>query len=100
HIVDKPLRAFAIATAAKVRNEQLGFGFDRRPRPDAPRAINRGFDGRDVFVFRGTETPEFINLNAARLHAANLHVMKARTEAPSVLQELRNRVDPRIRKAR
>jgi hypothetical protein len=62
---------------------QFRVGFDRRPGPNTPRAINRGFHGRDMLVFRGTETPEFIDLNAARLHAANLHVMEARAEAPA-----------------
>jgi hypothetical protein len=87
HIIDKPLRAFAVATADEVGNEQFRIGLDCRPSPGIASTINRIFHRGHVFLFCAGERPEFVNLNATRLHVANLRIMKARTEAPGVLQE-------------
>jgi hypothetical protein len=68
-----------------VGNEQFRVGFDRRPCSGVSSPINRIFHRGHVFLFGAGERPEFVNLDVASLYAANLRVMKARTEAPGIL---------------
>lgn len=100
HILDKPLRAFAIATADKMRNEQFRIGLNRGPCPRIAGAINRRFHIRRVLLLRADERPNFVNLNLARLHAAHLGVMEASAEASGIHKELGDGVDAGIRQAR
>jgi len=51
HIIDKPLRAFAIATADKVGNKQFRVGFDCRPSPGIASPANRVFHRGHVLLF-------------------------------------------------
>jgi len=86
--LDKPFDAFAIATADEMRNQQFRVGFDGGPCPSVSSAIDRIFHRGDILLLGGSERPDFIDLNALGFHAANLCVMEASTEAPSVFQEL------------
>ena len=86
-----PVPLVTVANAPS--DDQLGVGIDRRPGPDVASAFRRGLGGPHVLVLCVAESPDFIALNALRLHVADRLIMEGRAHCPGINQQLGHGVD-------
>ena len=98
-IVHKHHCAFAGTVANIVGHDQVGIGIDCRPRPYVASAFWCGFRSRHVLCLRIAERPDFIALNARRLHTSHSFIMQGQTSFASFNQQLGNGVDRHVRNA-
>jgi hypothetical protein len=83
-----------LAAVANVpRDNQLGVGINRRPRPNVASGFWGAFGKLDVLLLGVAERPDFVRLYGLGRNAANRFVMEGRASQPGVNQQLGNRVD-------
>ena len=93
-IIHQHQRKLGIASADRVGDQQLGFGFDRRPSPAvAGSRIARALAPGNVLLLRADEAPNFVTLDTGRFHAANRLVVVGKRGLTGILQQLVHRVD-------
>jgi len=86
-VVHETVRRAARAVTDEVRDDQLGIGIDRRPRPNISVSEQPEFFDWHVLLFRVAERPDFIALNPLNGQIAHMLVVVERACLSEILQQ-------------
>jgi hypothetical protein len=95
-IVHKAHGVVAIPAPDEPRNDQLGVGINRGPRPCIAVSQILSFRGRDILLPGIGKRPDFVDLYSAGFYVANSSVMKAGASLSGVDQQLGHGVDRHV----